>query len=68
MNFNFVFYVAGVDIHKNDKLGKLNISTQGIIEREKMVIKNFYKNNVPLCDISKRPRRCLSAPVNAPFS
>ena len=51
MNFNFVFYVAGVDIHKNDKLGKLNISTQGIIEREKMVIKNFYKNNVPLCGV-----------------
>ena len=51
MNFNFVFYVAGVDIHKNDKLGKLNISTEGIIEREKMVIKNFYKNNVPLCGV-----------------
>ena len=51
MNFNFVFYVAGVDIHKNDKLGKLNISTEGIMEREKMVIKNFYKNNVPLCGV-----------------
>ncbi len=51
MNFDFVFYVAGVDIHKNDKLGKLNISTEGIIEREKMVIKNFYKNNVPLCGV-----------------
>ena len=51
MNFDFVFYVAGVDIHKNDKLGKLNISTEGIIEREKMVIKNFYKNNIPLCGV-----------------
>jgi acetoin utilization deacetylase AcuC-like enzyme len=51
MNFDFVFYVAGVDIHKNDKLGKLNISTEGIIEREKMVIKNFYKNHVPLCGV-----------------
>ena len=49
MNFDFVFYVAGVDIHKNDKLGKLNISTEGIVKREKMVIKNFYKNNIPLC-------------------
>ncbi|MEK9742125.1 MAG: histone deacetylase, partial [Pelagibacteraceae bacterium] len=48
MNFNFVFYVAGVDIHKNDKLGTLNISTEAIIKREKMVIKNFYKNKVPL--------------------
>ncbi|NCW79938.1 MAG: histone deacetylase [Pelagibacteraceae bacterium] len=51
MNFDFVFYVAGVDIHKNDKLGKLNISTEGIVKREKMVIKNFYKNNIPLCGV-----------------
>lgn len=51
MNFNFVFYVAGVDVHKDDKLGKLNISTEGIIKREKMVIKNFYKNKVPLCGV-----------------
>ena len=43
MNFDFVFYVAGVDIHKNDKLGKLNITTEGIEKREKMVISNFYK-------------------------
>ena len=51
MNFDFVFYVAGVDIHKNDKLGKLNISTEGIVKREKMVIKNFCKNNIPLCGV-----------------
>jgi len=51
MNFDFVFYVAGVDIHKNDKLGKLNISTEGIVKREKMVIKNFYKNKIPLCGV-----------------
>jgi acetoin utilization deacetylase AcuC-like enzyme len=51
MNFDFVFYIAGVDIHKNDKLGKLNISTEGIVKREKMVIKNFYKNNIPLCGV-----------------
>ena len=36
MNFDFVFYVAGVDIHKDDKLGKLNISTEGIKKREKI--------------------------------
>jgi len=27
MNFDFVFYVAGVDIHKDDRLGKLNITS-----------------------------------------
>ena len=51
MNFDFVFYVAGVDIHKDDKLGKLNITTEGIKKREKMVINNFYKNKIPLCGV-----------------
>ena len=51
MNFDFVFYVAGVDIHKDDKLGKLNITTDGIKKREKMVISNFYKNKIPLCGV-----------------
>jgi acetoin utilization deacetylase AcuC-like enzyme len=51
MNFDFVFYVAGVDIHKDDKLGKLNITTEGIKKREKMVISNFYKNKIPLCGV-----------------
>ena len=51
MNFDFVFYVAGVDIHKDDKLGKLNITTDGIKKREKMVISNFYKNRIPLCGV-----------------
>ena len=51
MNFDFVFYVAGVDIHKDDKLGKLNITTEGIKKREKMVISNFYRNKIPLCGV-----------------
>ena len=51
MNFDFVFYVAGVDIHKDDRLGKLNITTEGIEKREKMVINNFYKNQIPLCGV-----------------
>jgi len=51
MNFDFVFYVAGVDIHKDDRLGKLNITTEGIEKREKMVINNFYKNKIPLCGV-----------------
>ena len=51
MNFDFVFYVAGVDIHENDKLGKLKITTEGIVKREKMVISNFYKRHIPLCGV-----------------
>ena len=35
MNFDFVFYVAGVDIHKDDKLGKLNITTEELKKEKK---------------------------------
>jgi len=49
--FNFVFYVAGVDIHCDDRLGKLNISEDGIRKREKMVINHFFKKNIPLCGV-----------------
>ena len=50
-DFNFVFYVAGVDIHCDDRLGKLNISEDGIRKREKMVINHFFKKNIPLCGV-----------------
>ena len=33
-NFDFVFYIAGVDIHYNDRLGKLKISDEGIKKRD----------------------------------
>ena len=40
-NFDFVFYIAGVDIHLNDRLGKLKISDEGIKKRDELVIENF---------------------------
>ncbi len=36
-NFDFVFYIAGVDIHHNDRLGKLKISDEGVRKRDEMV-------------------------------
>ena len=50
-DFNFVFYIAGVDIHCDDRLGKLKISEAGIRKREKMVIDHFFKKNIPLCGV-----------------
>ena len=35
-NFDYVFYIAGVDIHFNDRLGKLKISDEGIKERDEI--------------------------------
>ena len=50
-NFDFVFYVAGVDIHFEDRLGKLKISDEGINKRDQIVIENFRKKNIPLCGV-----------------
>ena len=41
MSFNYVFYVAGVDIHHEDRLGKLKISDEGINKRDQIVIEHF---------------------------
>ena len=49
-NFDFVFYVAGVDIHFEDRLGKLKISDEGINKRDQIVIENFRKN-IPFCGV-----------------
>ena len=50
-NFDFVFYIAGVDIHFNDRLGKLKISDDGIKERDKIVTENFFSKRIPLCGV-----------------
>ena len=50
-NFDFVFYIAGVDIHFNDRLGKLKISDDGIRKRDEIVTENFFSKGVPLCGV-----------------
>ena len=50
-NFDYVFYIAGVDIHLNDRLGKLKISDKGIRERDEIVTKNFFSKGIPLCGV-----------------
>ena len=40
--YDFVFYIAGVDIHFNDRLGKLKISDDGIKKRDEIVTENFF--------------------------
>ena len=49
--FDFVFYIAGVDVHFNDRLGKLKISDEGIKSRDEIVIENFFSKNIPLCGV-----------------
>ena len=50
-NFDYVFYIAGVDIHFNDRLGKLKISDQGIRERDELITQNFFSKGIPLCGV-----------------
>ena len=50
-NFDYVFYIAGVDIHFNDRLGKLKISDEGIKERDELVSENFFSKGIPLCGV-----------------
>ena len=49
--FDFIFYIAGVDVHFNDRLGRLKISDEGIKMREELVIENFINNKIPLCGV-----------------
>ena len=50
-NFDYVFYIAGVDIHFNDRLGKLKISDEGIRLRDELVIENFFSKRIPFCGV-----------------
>ena len=50
-NFDFVFYIAGVDIHFNDRLGKLKISDEGVRIRDEIVTQNFFSKGIPLCGV-----------------
>ncbi len=49
--YDFVFYIAGVDVHFNDRLGKLKLSDEGINLRDRLVIENFFSRKVPLCGV-----------------
>ena len=51
LSFDFIFYIAGVDIHYNDRLGKLKISDEGINIRDNIVIDNFFSKKVPICGV-----------------
>ena len=50
-NFDYVLYVAGVDIHFNDRLGKLKISDEGVKKRDEIVTENFFSKGIPLCGV-----------------
>jgi len=45
---DFVFYNAGVDCLAGDRLGKLNLSLDGLKKRDIMVLENVRNKNIPM--------------------
>jgi len=45
---DFIFYLSGVDIMENDKLGKLSLTLDGCKERDKFVLNLCKINSIPL--------------------
>jgi acetoin utilization deacetylase AcuC-like enzyme len=45
---DFIFYLAGVDVLENDKLGRLGLTIKGCKKRDKFVLELCKKNNVPI--------------------
>ena len=43
-----VFYNAGVDVHRGDRLGRLSLTTDDIRARDRMVIALAYDQNLPI--------------------
>ncbi|MBU3021830.1 histone deacetylase [Aestuariibacter sp. A3R04] len=62
---DFVIYDAGVDVHEDDDLGLLNVSTQGVYERDKLVLDWCQREGIPVaCVIGGGYQRDIGALVN----
>jgi acetoin utilization deacetylase AcuC-like enzyme len=48
---DIVFYVAGVDPHAKDRLGRLNLSDQGLALREALVLETVLSRGVALAGV-----------------
>ena len=44
----FIFYLSGVDVLENDKLGKLSLSIEGCKERDRFVLDLCKQNKIPV--------------------
>lgn len=45
---DLVFYLAGADPHEGDRLGRLKLSFEGLMERDRMVFEWAWRKRVPL--------------------
>ncbi|PAP99355.1 histone deacetylase [Mesorhizobium mediterraneum] len=49
--WDIVFYNAGVDVHADDRLGRLSLSNEGLRARDDMVIRHFRALRIPVCGV-----------------
>lgn len=47
-NPDIVFYLAGADPHKGDRLGRLSLSKSGLLERDRIVLNLCYESGLPV--------------------
>ena len=45
---DLILYDAAVDVHNNDKLGLLKMTSAGIYQRDKVVLSHFKDQQVPI--------------------
>ncbi len=48
---DLIFYDAGVDVYAHDGLGYLDISTAGILQRERLVLSTIRQRNIPVATV-----------------
>jgi acetoin utilization deacetylase AcuC-like enzyme len=48
---DLVFYVAGVDPHQDDRLGKLNLTDEGLMARERFVVDQVRSRQIALATV-----------------
>ena len=44
----FIFYLSGVDVLQNDKLGRLSLTLNGCKERDKFILQTCKDNSIPV--------------------
>ena len=45
---DFVFYQAGVDPHRDDKLGRLSLTDEGLVRRDRYVVRSARERGLPV--------------------
>lgn len=49
--WDIVFYNAGVDVHAEDRLGRLSLTNDGVRARDETVIRHFSAQGIPVCGV-----------------